>query len=47
VGNLDVEKVHKAGFDLYFAEKPATSVTSDVWLFAIDWSIGRGYFYNT
>ena len=47
VGDLDVEKIHKAGFDLYFLERPATSVTTDVWLFAIDWSKGRGYFYNT
>lgn len=46
VGNLDVQKIHKAGFDLYFVERPATSVSSAFWLFAIDWSHGRGLFYS-
>jgi hypothetical protein len=46
VGNLDVEKIHKAGFDLYVVERPATSVTTEVWLFAIDGSRGRGFFYS-
>jgi hypothetical protein len=45
-GNLDVEKIHKLGFDLYFVQKPATSVTTEVWLFAIDWSKGRGFFFS-
>jgi hypothetical protein len=45
VGNLEIEKVHKAGLDLYFVERPATSVTTAVWLFAIDRSRGRGFFY--
>ena len=45
VGNLDVEKIHKSGLDLYFMERPATSVTTAVWVFAIDWSKGRGFFY--
>jgi hypothetical protein len=46
VGNLDVEKVHKAGFALFVVERPATSVTTAVWLFAIDWPRGRGFFYS-
>ena len=46
VGDLDVAKVHKAGFELYFVERPATSVTTAVWLFAIDWSKGRGFFFS-
>jgi hypothetical protein len=45
-GNLDAEKIHKAGFDLFVVERPATSVTTAVWLFAIDWSKGRGFFYS-
>jgi hypothetical protein len=45
VGNLDAGKIHKAGFDLFMLERPATSVTTAVWLFAIDWSNGRGFFY--
>jgi len=46
-GNLDRERIHKEGFDLYIVERPATSVTTDVLLFAIDWSKGRGFFYRT
>lgn len=46
-GNLDLVKIHGAGFELYVVEKPATSVTTDVLLFAIDWSKGRGFFYRT
>jgi hypothetical protein len=46
VGNLDVQKIRKAGFDLYLVERPATSVSSAVWLFAIDLSQGRGFFYS-
>jgi hypothetical protein len=46
LGNLDVQNVHRAGFDLYFVERPATSISSVVWLFAIDWSHGRGFFYS-
>jgi hypothetical protein len=46
-GNLDVEEIHRAGFDVYVVETPATSATSDVFLFAIDWSKGRGFFYWT
>ena len=47
VGNLDVEEIHKSGFDLYFVERSATSVTTAHWFFAIDWSKGRGFFYYT
>jgi len=46
-GNLDVEKIHKAGFELYAVEIPATSVNTDVLLFAIDGAKGRGFFYRT
>lgn len=46
VGNLDVEKIRSAGFEPYAVERPATSVTRTVWLFAIDWSNGRGFFYS-
>jgi len=46
-GNLDVEKIHKAGFELYVVEIPATSVNTDVFLFAIDGANGRGFFYRT
>ena len=46
-GNLDAEKIRRAGFNLYVFETPSTSVTTDVLLFAIDWPTGRGFFYRT
>jgi hypothetical protein len=46
-GNLDIEKIRKVGFQLYVVERPATSVTTEILLFAIDWSQGRGFFYST
>ena len=36
-GNLDADMIHKAGFELYVVEKQATSVSTDILLFAIDW----------
>jgi len=46
-GDLDIDRIHNAGFELYFVERPATSVSTGLWLFAIDWSKGRGFFYYT
>jgi hypothetical protein len=46
-GNLDVEKIHRAGFELYVVEKPATSITTAIYLFAIDWPKGHAFFYST
>jgi hypothetical protein len=46
-GNLDVGKIHGAGFDLYVVVRPATSVTTETLLFAINWANGRGFFYST
>ena len=45
-GNLDVEKIHKAGFELYVVVRPETSVTTEILLFAVDWAKGRGFFYG-
>jgi hypothetical protein len=42
-----VEKIHKEGFDLYVVERPADSVNIGVYLFALDWSKGRGFFHWT
>jgi hypothetical protein len=44
-GNLDVEKIHRAGFDLYVVVRPETSVTTEILLFAVDWAKGHGFFY--
>jgi hypothetical protein len=46
-GDLDVARIRGSGFDLYQAELPASSAVTDVLLFAIDWSNGRGFFYRT
>jgi len=46
-GQLDAQKIHKEGFELYVVESPADSVSTWVNLFAIDWSKGRGFFYGT
>jgi hypothetical protein len=46
-GNLDVEQIHKTGFELYTVVRPETSVTTEVLLFAINWTRGRGFFYRT
>jgi len=46
-GNLDVGRIHRAGFDLYVVVRPATSATTEILLFAIDWPKGRGFFYRT
>lgn len=46
-GNLDVEKIHKAGFQLFMVERPANSVDMGIYLFALDWSKGHGFFYRT
>jgi hypothetical protein len=46
-GNLDVEKIHNAGFQLFVVERPANSVAMGIYLFALDLSKGRGFFYWT
>lgn len=44
-GSLDVGKIHNAGFQLFVVERPANSVETGTYLFAIDWSKGHGFFY--
>lgn len=46
-GNLDLEKIHNAGFQLFVVERPANSVVMGIYLFALDLSKGRGFFYWT
>jgi hypothetical protein len=46
-GNLDVERIHKEGFELYVVERPANSVNTGIYLFALDRSKGRGFFHWT
>jgi hypothetical protein len=47
IGDLDVEKIRRNGFDLYIVERPEPSVTASIYLLAIDWSKGHGFFYST
>ena len=46
-GKLDAEKIRMAGLEIYVVERPATSVNREIFLFAIDWAKGRGFFYLT
>lgn len=46
-GTLDIENIHRSGFELYLVETADTSVTTNVSLFAVDWPKGRGFFYCT
>jgi hypothetical protein len=44
-GDLDVIKIRQSGFDVYIFDEPGTSVTTSVYLIAIDWAKSRGFFY--
>ena len=44
-GNLDTVMIRKSGLELYVVERPANSVQMGIYLFAIDWSKGRGFFH--
>jgi hypothetical protein len=46
-GNLDVEKIHKAGFELYLVMTHDTPSSTELLLFAINWTNGHGLFYST
>jgi hypothetical protein len=46
-GNLDVKRINEAGFQLYAVERPVNSVNIGIYLFALDWPKGRGFFYWT
>jgi hypothetical protein len=44
--DLDLRQIHEAGFDVYELVIQATTDSKAVQLFAIDWSKGRGFFYE-
>jgi hypothetical protein len=46
-GNLDVSKIHGEGLKLYVVERPATAVTTNALLFAMDGVKGRGFFCSS
>lgn len=45
-GNLDVERVTQEGYELFGVDVPATANSTSVYLFMIDWSKGRAFFYQ-
>jgi hypothetical protein len=45
-GDLDLRKVREAGYELYEVEKLAGADRTSVYLFMIDWSKGRAFFYE-
>lgn len=46
-GSLDAEKIQRAGFQLFVAERPANTVEMGIYLFVLDLSKGQGFFYWT
>jgi hypothetical protein len=46
-GKLDMGAVQGRGFELFTVERVETSISKDIYLFAIDWQRERGYFYVT
>lgn len=45
-GDLDVSRIRRAGFGLYVLVRPATSISTETWLFAVDWEKGRAFLYT-
>jgi hypothetical protein len=45
-GNLNVQAIQRAGFELYSVTKPVSQAQNETLVFAIDRSNGRGYFYG-
>lgn len=43
-GNLYVAQIKKSGLEIYVLEKPANSIDMGIYLFALDWSRGHGFF---
>jgi len=46
-GSINAAAVQRAGFDLYVVERPANGVEMGIYLFAVNWPQGRGFFYWT
>jgi len=45
-GNLNVQVVQRAGFELYSVTRPVSQAQNATLVFAIDRKYGRGYFYG-
>ena len=46
-GEIDEAALHEKKLTLYVAEKPGTSDSNEIFLFAIDWQGGSGFFYSS
>jgi hypothetical protein len=46
-GSINAAEIRHAGFDLYVVERPANGVEMGIYLSAVNWSEGRGFFYST
>lgn len=48
-GNLDVQRIRTAGFDVYTRSEPETVSGTGIisYFFAVDWAHGRAFFYCT
>jgi hypothetical protein len=46
-GHIYMDKIRKEGLKIYVVERPATSVTTEVFLFAINHAKGQGFFFST
>ncbi len=46
-GSIKPGEIHHAGFELYVVERPANDVEMGIYLFAVNWREGRGFFYWT
>jgi hypothetical protein len=46
-GRINAAAVHHAGFDLYVVQRPANGVEMGIYLFAVNWPEGHGFFYWT
>lgn len=46
-GNLDVKSINREGYELLAFEESASAYKPSIYLFMIDWSSGRAYFYQT
>ena len=47
LGSINASAVRDAGFDLYVVQRPANGVEMGIYLFAVNWPEGRGFFYWT
>jgi hypothetical protein len=45
-GTLNVDEISRSGLQLYLFTRPANAVDTEMYLFAIDWQRGRGFFFS-